>query len=744
MSAAASEHKSIADALALLSRGDIAGARRQLETLANTAGASRAVWHALASACSWGGDFLAARTAIERAIQIGPVDGNLLLTASNIAQDQRDLAAAIQFAERAVTVEPGFAQGYNNLGILLSDAARLAESEQAFLRAIALKPDYARAFTNLAAALLRLERYADSVAAATKSIALQPDYAHAHYGRGAALFYLARYDESLAALERAVTLDARIADAWMIAARIFKRRVLFDKAEIALSRVLALTPQRVDARVMLGEVLWNKNRFQEALALWQAVATETPQKLEPQLRAALSLPGIYRDAHDIDRAREGVINGLKNLRENAAIFSSAAPRDLLRDIQFNNFFLAYQGRDDKSIQRDYADFVAALLTPVLPQFFQPVIANRERKQRIRIGFVGGLFYSSTVGNYFASWITDLPRDAFEVIVFHTGEPSDAVTKSISNRADKFMQADAPLEKLAAALRDENLDILVYPELGMDAKLFALAAMRLAPVQVCAWGHPITPGHRNIDYFLSCAEMEPENAQQHYSEKLHLLPGLGTRYAVPATPAGEAANKRREDFLLPTDKTLYLLPQSLFKIHPDNDALFTALLKQDPNAVLVMFAATYDAWTEAFVERLSAAFGKAGIATAGRVKVLPNMSHDDYKRINQFCDVMIDTLYWSGGNTSLDAIAMGLPMVTMRGEFMRGRQSAAMLSLMGLDELIANDHADYLRIALRLGTNLDYRREMAKRITDNRDAIFNDPKPIAALVEFFKRVAHFNE
>lgn len=744
MSAAAKENKSVADALQVLGQGDIAGARRQLEALARSPNASRAAWHALASACSRSGDFSAARAAIERAIQIGPVDGNLLLTASNIAQDQRDLDAAVRFAERSVAIDPKFAQGYNNLGILLSDANRLEESERAFLRAITLKPDYARAFTNLAATLLRLERFLDSVEAASKSITLQPDYAHAHYTCGAALFQLARYDESLVALERAITLDPRIADAWMVAARIFKHRSFFDKAELALTRVLALTPQRADARVMLGEVLWNQNRFTEALAHWQAVTAEAPHKLEPQLRAALSLPGIYRDADEVERARQGVVNGLTQLRKNLAMFSAAPSKDLLREIQFNNFFLAYQGRDDKMIQRDYADLVAALLSPRMPQFFESVVARQLPNPRIRVGFVSGLFYGSTVGNYFSSWITDLPRDAFEVVVFHTGERSDAVTKAISARADKFSQADLALEKLAVAVKSEQLDILVYPELGMDPKIFVLAALRLAPIQVCAWGHPMTPGHRNIDYYLSCAEMEPENAQQHYSEKLSLLPGMGTRYATPESPTKDIAQKKREDFLLPADKTLYLLPQSLFKIHPDNDALITALLKQDPNGVLVMFAAPYEAWTQAFVTRLSLAFAKAGIATAGRVKVLPSMSHDDYKRVNQLCDVMVDTLYWSGGNTSLDALAMGLPMVTLRGEFMRGRQSAAMLSLMGLDELIAKDEADYLRIALRLGTDPVYRRSMADRIAKNRDKIFNDLKPIAALVEFFKRITHFND
>lgn len=744
MSTTAKENKDIADALQRLSQGDITGARKQLDIITATPKASRAAWQALANACSRGGDFAAARTAIERAIQIGPVDKNMLLLASNIAQDQRDLDAALRFAEQSVKLDANFAQGYNNLGILLSDAQRFEDSVRAFERAISLKPDYVRAFANLSATLLRLERFEESAERAAKAVTLQPDYAHAHYMQGAALFHLAQYDSALVSLERAITLDPRIADAWMVAARIFKHRTLLDKAEMALARVLAMTPHRADAQVTMGEILWNKNRYQEAQTLWRAALIQTPHKLEPKLRLALSLPGIYRDAAEVEHTRHGLVNGLFQLRQNLAVFSAMTTKELLREIQFNNFFLAYQGRDDKAIQRDYADFVTELLAPRLPQAFKPISARKVVDRRIRIGFASSLLYGSTVGNYFVSWMTGLPRERFEVIVFYTGERTDDVTKTIITGADRFVQGDLPIEKLAFAIISEALDILVYPELGMDAKIFALAAMRLAPVQVCAWGHPMTPGHRNIDYYLSCTEMEPENAQRHYSEKLYLLPGLGTRYAMPAPPSEMAADKQREDFLLPADKTLYLLPQSLFKIHPDNDALITSLLKQDADSVLVMFAAPYEAWTQAFVARLSLAFAKAGIATAGRVKVLPSMSHDDYKRVNQLCDVMVDTLYWSGGNTSLDALAMGLPMVTMRGEFMRGRQSAAMLSMMGLDELIAKDEIDYLRIALRLGTDLAYRRNMVERIAENRHKIFNDPKPVAALVDFFKHITHFKE
>jgi predicted O-linked N-acetylglucosamine transferase (SPINDLY family) len=94
--------------------------------------------------------------------------------------------------------------------------------------------------------------------------------------------------------------------------------------------------------------------------------------------------------------------------------------------------------------------------------------------------------------------------------------------------------------------------------------------------------------------------------------------------------------------------------------------------------------------------------------------------------------MLDTLHWSGGNTSLDALACGLPIVTLPGAFMRGRQSAGMLGLLGLPELIARDRADYLAIAARLGGDADWRRECALRIRAGQHRLFDVPDAIAAL------------
>src|SRR5205085_3209381 len=88
-----------------------------------------------------------------------------------------------------------------------------------------------------------------------------------------------------------------------------------------------------------------------------------------------------------------------------------------------------------------------------------------------------------------------------------------------------------------------------------------------------------------------------------------------------------------------------------------------------------------------------------------------MPHATYLRLNELCDVMLDTLHWSGGNTSLDALASGLPIVTLPGALMRGRQSQAMLRAIGVPELIARDPEGLVATTVRIGTDPDERRSL---------------------------------
>lgn len=726
--------KQLSQVQVLLQQNQVAAARQLAETLALAPQAGRDAWYWLAISRARAGDHKDARDAIKKAISLSHPDANLHLTAANIYQDVGDTVGALMHAKRSVEIDPRFAQGYNNLGILLADQERLDEADAAFRAAIRLKPDYARAFANLSTTLSKRERAEDALKAAEQCVRLQPYYAHGQYAYAVAALQLERLADAEAALKEAVVQLPTFVDAWMLLAKVLRRLKRHGDAFNALGRLLATAPDRIDAMAMAGDCAWALGDEVRARAIWRAALDKQPDSLECRIRSGLSLPEVYESDADLCARRAHFVASLHQLTTEIPQIRAARGGDLLREIQFANFHLAYQGCNDKTVQREYADFVAAILRDPLPQFFTPVPFVPARA-KIHVGFVSRFFYECTAGHYFESWVTKLDRDSFDVSVFSLRPMTDPLTERIKARAERYFCDDEKIEQIAARVRAANLDILIYPELAMEPKVFALAALRLAPLQACAWGHPVTPGHRNIDYFLSAGVMEPPHGEQHYNEMLVRLPGIGTRYGNPAHKA--VSLKTRADIGLPAIRNLYFCPQSLFKILPENDALMAAVLARDPNGIIIFFSTDRQKSNIVFARRLAPIFAAAGVDFKERTLFMGHLVHSDYKRLNQLCDVMLDTLHWSGGNTSLDALAMGLPIVTLPGEFMRGRQTAGMLTLMGIEELIAKDKEDYVRIAVKLGTDKTYRQAMSEKILANHDKVFDDPKPIVALQDFIR-------
>ncbi len=503
----------------------------------------------------------------------------------------------------------------------------------------------------------------------------------------------------------------------------------------------AFSPSEIDAELDRARRLALSNCTAEAIARYQQVLTRDPANLAAAIGAHLTLPLIYDSPAAVQAARERVESGLRVLLDERPRFLRMASQRCLDHLLQVNFFLAYQGRNDLLFQSRYGDFVASLIDAHLPALTRMLPQQDVQGRRIRVGFASGYFRQCTVGGYFRRWISRLDRTRFETFVFHNSPRRDAVTRDIAAHVDHFIDLAAPdfgsLDACGERILAEKLDILIYPELGMDAHTFLLASLRLAPVQCAGWGHPVTSGLASIDYFLSSSAAEPSDADQHYRESLVLLDGLGVSYPRPLCPN----SKRRRDFGLPESKTLYLCPQSLFKLHPDFDPLLAGVLAHDADGVLVLFEADSPALTRCFLERVASVLVRFALDIHQRVVVLPYLRHPDYLEVNRLCDVMLDPPHWSGGNTALDALACGLPLVTFEGCFMRGRQSAAMLRQLDLAQLIARDTDDYLRIAHALAHDSVWRDEVRAQLRARVDELFDQDAAIASLENFLVQAAH---
>jgi predicted O-linked N-acetylglucosamine transferase (SPINDLY family) len=455
------------------------------------------------------------------------------------------------------------------------------------------------------------------------------------------------------------------------------------------------------------------------------------------LSAALAMPQLFADDSHIDVWRSRYGDALSQLHALAAS-NVVLSQSLLRSTAFS---LAYHARNNVGLQSLRGEWLAHCVRAITPIAARQnrLNNNNNNEARIRVGFVSKHIRDCTVGHYFRRFITDLDSELIAVYTYACGS-TDAMTDAIEQRVTASQRfplsadddhRDDVLQRIAKAIVTDAIDVLIYPEIGMEPLIEKLAAMRLAPLQCALWGHPDTTGLPTIDVFFSADRMEPANAAEHYREQLVRLPGLGCAYPRPPAPA----SLNRSQLGLPTDAFLLVCAQSSFKWRTHFVDTIAKILQQNERAILIYFRSRDSVAAFAFDEYLHERLAMHNIDAKERTKPLAETTREQFLAVLAACDLSLDSFDFSGGNTTLDALSVGLPVVTLPGEFMRGRQSMAMLQMIGVPQLIAHDADDYAKIASGLIADHGALTQMRATITANADRLFDDTRAVEALSQW---------
>jgi predicted O-linked N-acetylglucosamine transferase (SPINDLY family) len=128
------------------------------------------------------------------------------------------------------------------------------------------------------------------------------------------------------------------------------------------------------------------------------------------------------------------------------------------------------------------------------------------------------------------------------------------------------------------------------------------------------------------------------------------------------------------------------------------------------------------------------------AYADRVHFIDPLPFDRYVAMMKQAEVVLDTPYFSGGNSSVEGLAAGAPIITMPSPFLKGRLTYAWYRKMGIADCIARSSEEYVDIAVGLATNRHLRADISQRILAARELLFDDRTAVRELEDFFERVS----
>ncbi len=486
-----------------------------------------------------------------------------------------------------------------------------------------------------------------------------------------------------------------------------------DLAEQSYRQAIAVDEKFAPAHQNLGYLLINFGRLDEGLEHLQQAQSLQPADVN-RVMLATALPIVYESADDVARRREHLVGSVDQL------VTDRVTIDASNTTVPTNFFSAYAGYDDCDVQRKLARLFR------VPQPVAP--GRRWSSGKIHVGFLSSHFHDHTIGRLNLGRVKLLDRDKFHVTVIVLGHHRDSMAEEFRRVADRLVEPSGPLAAMRTQIAELNLDVLLFTDIGMNTTTYSLAMSRLAPVQCVTWGHPVTTGYQSLDYFISSDLLETRDAEIHYSERLIRLANLGTYYYRPRA----AGARSRADWGLDPERHLYFCAQTLFKMHPDFDEVLAGILRGDPAGDLVLIEGRQPTWTRLLRGR----FERVMPDVAQRIIFLPPQPNADFLDLNASADVLVDTLHFGGGNTSYEGLAVGTPIVTLPGKFMRGRITQALYRKMGLTDCVVESPQQYVDLAIRLGVDADYRQAMSRRILDRCGVLFEDPDEVRELERFF--------
>ena len=631
-----------------------------------------------------------------RAIELQPDAADPYNSLGNVLWEQGRLDEAVAAYRRAIELDPDHADAHSNLGVVLKDQGRIDDALNAFRRAIELQPDMAAPHNGLGNALKDQGRLAEAIAAFHRAIELRPQYAEPYNNLGNALKVQGRLEEAIAAFHRAIELKPRFAMAYSNLGNALMDQGRRERAIAAFERAIELNPGLAGAHCNLGNALDEQGLLEESIAAYRRAIALQPDLAEAHknLGRALACQGRIDEA--LACCRKAV--------ELEPDFPEAAS-NLLFALHL------HPDSDARAILAEHRAWARRFAEP-LAASTRPHPNDRAPERSLRIGFVSPDFRDHPLARLLLPLFAHHDRRQAEFICYSNVRAADATTRRFQAlAADWHETVNLGDAELAERIRGDGIDILVDLALHTAGNRLLVFARKPAPVQVTMLGMPGTTGLDTIDYRITDPYFDPPGSRDaDYSEQSLRLPHTFWCYHPPEdSPPVAPLPAWKKGFI-----TFGCLNQ-LAKVSPRVLKFWVKILQSLPGSQLVLHAPA-----GAHRDSVRALFADAGIA-ADRLGFDARVPLRDYLVRHHEIDLCLDPFPYSGGVTTMDALWMGVPVITLAGRTAVGRSGVSILSNVGLTDLIAETPEQYVACAVALAGDLDRLSELRGGLRQRMEA-----------------------
>ncbi len=673
------------------------------------------------------GRFHEALADFDRAIAIDPKSTDAYCNKGRSFAGLQDPAAALQCYDRALQLKPDSADAWLGRGAVFASLSDYEAALQAFDRTLQIRSDFPEAWCGRGETLLALGRLTEALDAFDRALAVRPAAVEAQLGRANVLYGLYRHDEALSAYERALALDPHLPGGLVGRGSILLLRGEIAPALAAFDAALRSGPEIAEALTGRGQALFRLTRYEEALAAFTRASELKPGLAEAWFGRANTLNILRRYAEavaDYDRALtlkadlDGAAGARLHAKMNICAWGSfdADCERVLAGIRREGMvvspfiLLTLPASPDDQLRgaKRYVETLGA---------FAPLWQGEKRPhERIRVAYLSSdLHQHHPVAHAAAGLFENHDRSRFETTAISSGPADDsALGRRLRQAFDSFVDAaQFTDQQVAEAIHQREIDIVIDLNGLTDGGRLAALLRRPAPIQVSFLGFAGTSGASCFDYLLADRRVVRDGEERHYSEKVACLPD-SFFVTDRERRIGERTPTRREAGL-PETGFVFCCFNNSYKINPPVFDIWMRILHGAEGSVLWL-----SAMNEAAKDNLRHEAQARGIAPE-RLIFAPRLEQNaDHLARLRLADLFLDTLPYNAHATASDALWVGLPVLTRRGDTFAGRVASSLLSAAGLSELITSSATDYEALALRIARDASMRSSLKTRLSQNRE------------------------